>query len=490
MNPLIERVRSCPAPRVALLGDFMLDRFVYGDVERISPEAPVPVLRSLRNEARPGAAGNVAACILAFGGHVTCVGVIGHDPAGEDLKTGLVSAGAETSSLLRLSGRPTTVKSRYVGLAQHRHAQQMFRVDDEAGAPLEENVFVTIQAAVRSEIHSCSVLVIEDYDKGVCTDRHTPEIIAEARNAGCTVIVDPARIREYRRYRGASLLTPNRYEAELASGVAIVDDASLERAARQVLLRAEAEAVLITLDREGAYLAPRESESRRVPHARPRSVYDITGAGDEVTAVLGVMLSADCPLAEAAAVANVAGGLEVQRFGVAPVSREEVLEELADIAGARTPRPRDADELAAELQRRRVDGARVVFTNGCFDLLHVGHIEHLRQASELGDVLVVAINSDASVRRLKGPPRPVMSAGQRAALLGALECVDYVTVFDAETPEALLEQIRPDVLVKGGNTEVVIGREIVEGYGGEVLTLEPINGVSTQEIINRIAEQH
>jgi len=481
---MLERFGS---PRVLLVGDFMLDRYVYGNAERVSPEAPVPVLKTVRTETRTGGAGNVAAAVLALEARVACVGVIGQDAAGTDLSNLLASMGAETSSLVRLPNRPTTVKSRYVGLAQHRHAQQLLRVDDEDPTPLPESVQTTLWAAVRGELASSDVLALEDYDKGVLTDAAAATLLAEARKADVPVVVDPALIDDYRRYRGATVLTPNRFEASLASGIEIADDDSLERAARQILLATDAHAVIVTLDKQGAYVLEAGGEARQV-RTIPRSVYDVTGAGDEVLAALAVALAEGVPLAQAAQLANVAGSLEVERFGVVPISRQDILDELRRIVGLRGGKVLPRERLGEEVRRRKARGETVVFTNGCFDLLHMGHVRYLQEAREMGSCLIVAINSDDSVRRLKGPARPVIGEAERGEMLAALECVDFVTVFDEDTPCELLELLRPDVLVKGGTTDVVVGREIVEGYGGRVATTGAMSGLSTTQIINRIVE--
>ncbi len=485
MHHLIEIVEHFTHPKVALIGDYMLDRYVRGDTERISPEAPVPVFRVLGRESRPGGAGSVAMNILALGGRVNCIGVVGQDAVGDELMGILSSSGAETAALTRLPGRPTTLKQRLVGLAQHRHRQQILRMDEESSDPLPKSVAATLRASLRSALTDCQAVAMEDYDKGIFTDLTTPQLIADARSAGVPVVVDPARIGDYRRYRGATLLTPNRYEAALASGVEITDSDSLERAARQIIQTTAAEALMITLDKEGVYLARADGESRIVP-TRPRAVYDVAGAGDAVLAMLAVALAGGCEAEDAAALANVAGGLEVERFGVVPVSKDEVLDELRRTLGLRGGKVINRKRLAREITRRRRNGETIVFTNGCFDLLHAGHVRYLRQARELGLCLIVAINSDDSVRRLKGPGRPVIGADERAEMLGALECVDYVTIFDEDTPEPLLEMLKPDILAKGGTTPVVVGAEIVEAYGGKVLTLDMVEGASTTEIINRI----
>jgi D-beta-D-heptose 7-phosphate kinase/D-beta-D-heptose 1-phosphate adenosyltransferase len=485
MDRLIERITNLGSPAVTLVGDFILDCYLYGDVERVSPEAPVPVLRSVKRTSSVGGAGNVAAAVTALGATVSCVGVLGKDSGGDELVRLLMGVGARTSSLLRMGDRPTAVKTRYVGLAQHRHPQQMLRVDDETTAPLGEAVHNTLRAALRNETVSADIMVLEDYNKGVLTDANAPQLIADARSAGKRVVVDPACITDYRRYRGASLIKPNRYEASLASGIQIVDDESLHRAAVRLRDVTGAEAVLISLDREGSYLLAGNA-GQLISHRRPRSVYDVTGAGDETLAVLAVAMASGSDLAEAAELANVAGGLEVERFGFSPVSRDEMVAELRLMIGLRGSKVLDRRALAKEISHRRAKGERVVFTNGCFDLLHMGHVTYLQQARELGHCLVVAINSDDSVRRLKGPARPIIGQAERASMLAALECVDYVTVFDEDTPIPLLQALRPDILVKGGTTDVVVGRELVESYGGRVQTLQAVDGLSTTEIINRI----
>ncbi len=489
MRHLIEIMEPLAVGKVALVGDYMLDRYVYGDAERVSPEAPVPVLRVRKTESRPGGAGSVAANILALGGQVHCIGVIGQDAAGEELLALPALAGAGTAGVLRLRGRATTVKQRLVGLAQHRHRQQMLRMDAEAAEPMPREALATLRASLRSVLPDCRAVALQDYDKGVFTEANTPQLIADARSAGVPVVADPARIGDYRRYRGADLITPNRFEAELASGVRITDEASLARCARVLAAAADADAVLITLDREGAYLARRDGQAARIP-TRPKTVYDVAGAGDAVLAMLAVALAGGADLADAAALANVAGGLEVERFGVVPIRREALLEELRRMLGLRSGKVVGRDRLAEEVARRRAGGETVVFTNGCFDLLHMGHVRYLQQARGLGSCLIVAVNSDESARRLKGPGRPVIGHDERAEMLAALEHVDYVTIFEEDTPEPLLELLRPDVLAKGGSTGAIVGQGLVEAYGGKVVKLDLFEGLSTTEIIRRILENH
>jgi D-beta-D-heptose 7-phosphate kinase/D-beta-D-heptose 1-phosphate adenosyltransferase len=490
MHRLMERLEQFGSPAVALVGDFMLDRYVYGDAERMSQEAPVPVLRvrSDRTEQRVGGAGNVAVALRGLGVSVSCLGAVGDDRPGAEVLAMLADAAAGTDGIVSAPDRPTSRKTRYVGLAQHRHPQHIIRVDEENGQPLSGNTLAALQTALETQLPDIDVVALEDYNKGVLTDDTTPQLIATARSAGKPVLVDPALLEDYSRYRGATLLTPNRYEASVASGVEITDDETLAAAGRRLLSVTEADAVLITLDREGMAIASADG-LERVWHAQPRSVYDITGAGDMVLAVLSLAVAEGAGLVEAAQLANVAGGLEVERFGVVPVSREEMLQEIGRQVGLRGSKTLSPGLLAGELERRRGRGETVVFTNGCFDLLHVGHVKFLQQARELGSCLVVAINSDASVSRIKGEGRPVLDVRQRQEILAAMECVDYVTVFDEDTPLSLVELLKPDVLVKGSVTKDVVGRELVERYGGEVVTTPPLEGVSTSEIISRISGQ-
>ncbi|MCJ7543169.1 MAG: bifunctional heptose 7-phosphate kinase/heptose 1-phosphate adenyltransferase [Phycisphaerae bacterium] len=490
MHELLERLERFGSPRVALVGDFMLDRYVYGQANRLSQEAPVPVLRALRSATTPGGAGNVASALLALGARAICIGLIGHDQAGDELKDLLTGAGAQISGLVRLAKFATVVKTRYVGLGQHRNPQQLLRVDQEDPATVSDTVRGTLRAALRGELRHSKTVVIQDYDKGALNETNTPQIIADARKAGAAVVVDPAGIRDYRRYVGATLLKPNRYEAEVATGISIVDEVSLERAARQLILAADLDAVAISLDKDGVYLCVKGSPGRHFPPPRALTVYDITGAGDVLVAMLALALGEGCDFAQAVTLGNLVGGMAVERFGPVPVQKEEVLEELRRLTGLRGRKLRTHKQLLDEITRRRRAGQTLVFTNGVFDLLHMGHLRYLRQARQLGSCLVVAINSDASARRLKGARRPVIGQDERAEMLGALECVDFVTIFDEDTPKPLLELLKPDVLVKGGSTDQIVGHEIVEKYGGRVRKLELVSGLSTTDIINRVLTSH
>lgn len=489
MQALVELLNALGDPQIALVGDYMLDRYVFGDVERISPEAPIPVLKVTERAERAGGAGNVVAAVLALGARAKCFGVAGKDAIGDRLNQLLVSSGAQVPGLIRLADYPTIVKTRYCGLAQHRNQQQILRVDEEDTREVAETIRTTLRTALRGDLRDCQMLAIQDHNKGLLGEANTPLLIADAADAGVPVIVDPARIANYGRYRGATILTPNRWEASLATGIEITDDESATAAAGSLMHITGATVIVITLDREGMFLATEDGSAQRML-TRPRSAYDGTGAGDEVLATLAVTLAAGWQPAQAVALANIAGGLEVERFGVVPIRREEIVSELRHMIGLRGGKVLPRQRLAEEVLRRRRRGDRVVFTNGCFDLLHMGHVRYLQQARELGSCLVVAINSDDSVRRLKGPQRPVIGEDERAEMLGSLECVDYVTVFEEDTPEPLLSALQPDVLVKGGTTDEIVGRQIVEDHGGRVEKLPAVEGLSTTGIIDRILSKN
>lgn len=485
-------------PRTLVLGDLILDRYTFGDAERVSQEAPVILLRADHREARLGGAANVCHMLRGLEAEVSCSGVIGADADGELVRKLLSDAGVDHACLLIDSNRPTTVKERFIGRAQGRHPHQMLRVDSEVRDPICARLEEQIIAQIRATIAEFDVVLVSDYDKGVCTPHVLRETIAAARRAGVPVLVDPIRSRDYSRYRGATSMTPNRLEAEMATGVKIATTEDAFRAADQLRRELDLELGIVTLDRDGMALVDTAGQGSIFP-TRPRAVYDITGAGDMALAMIGVSLAAGVPAADALRLGNIAAGLEVEKVGVAVIPRAEIrarlLEEQAAAERARLapraplPAPRSKilrlDDLARHAAGHRANGEKVVFTNGCFDLLHVGHVSYLAEARALGDVLIVGLNSDASVRRLKGPTRPVISEQDRAAMLAALAAVDYVIVFDEATPHRLLHHLRPDVLVKGGTYKPseVVGHEVVEAYGGKVCVAGLIEGVSTTAIL-------
>eukprot|EP00913_Durusdinium_trenchii_P008975 g8441.t1 len=485
---LIDIVQQLGHPRILVLGDLILDRYVWGDAERISQEAPVILLREERQEIRPGGAANVANLLRGLDAEVTMAGVVGDDEDGRLLAAEMEAAGVDCSLLVPDASRPTTVKQRFIGRAQHRHPHQMLRVDRESRAPLNREIAEQLTAAIIARIDEFDAVLISDYAKGVCTPEVLSQTIAAVRALGRPVIVDPAANGDYRHYIGATAITPNRLETHRATGRDIATTEDAFAAGARLCAQLELDYCFVTLDSDGIALTMRDGTTEMLS-TRKRQVYDITGAGDMVLAMIGVAAAAGVAPADLARLANVAGGLEVEQIGVVRVSRQEILGDL--LAGTRSAADKvcTLDELARHIDARRRLGQRVVMTNGCFDVMHVGHMTYLQQAAREGDCLVVAVNSDSSVRQLdKAPDRPVFPQEQRAAMLAALESVDYVVVFDESTPHAVIDRLHPELLVKGGTYTVdeIVGRELVESYGGQVKALGEVPGISTTEVIRRL----
>ena len=494
---LIDLAESLPACRVALVGDFMIDRYLYGNAERLSPEAPVPVLHFQREDLRLGGAGSVAANLATLGADVAAVGVVGDDAAGQTLRDKLAALGVDGGGLIASGQRPTTCKVRLVGLAQHRHPQQMIRLDYEDPAPVPAALEDELAGRAEAAMEGAEVVCIEDYNKGLLGGGLCRRVIDLANARKLPTFVDPAAVSDYARYRGATCLKLNRTETEKAGGLPCRSDADYDAAASKLLKTLELRAVVITLDKDGAYLATAEGEDgqpaqRRHLTTRPRAVYDVTGAGDMVLAALAVARAAGAGWVDAVALANVAGGLEVERFGAVPVTPGEIVQELLSELRETDGKERPLGRLLAELRRHREAGKRVVFTNGCFDLIHLGHVKYFQFAKAQGDILVVGVNTDAGIRRLKGEKRPVIAEGDRVGVLEELESIDYLVRFDEDTPLGLIESIRPDVLVKGADyaKEEVVGWEVVERDGGRVALAPLIDGRSTSAVIRRIVEAY
>lgn len=483
---LLKTVTNLGSPKVLVAGDFMLDVYIYGDALRISPEAPVPVLKVTDSESRCGGAGSVAADVTALGGAPLCVGVIGDDQNGKILKKKLAEIGADVSGLFEVTGRPTITKQRLIGLAQHRHRQQLFRMDHESTEPFSDKQYDNILQAYKNHLRQADIVCLQDYNKGLLSAGVCRQMIEWATTADKKVLVDPTMVSDYSKYAGATAITPNRKETSVAAGLEIktADDAA--KAAEELVRRLKLEAVVITLDKEGAYLKT-EDISEMIP-TRPRSVYDVTGAGDMVLATLAMTLAAGCDYRTAVQLANITGGIEVEKFGTATVTIEEIINEIVSQNRSRSGKVRSADSLVEELSWRRRQRETAVFTNGCFDVLHRGHIDFLRFCKQQGDIVVVGLNSDSSVRTIKGPERPINNQYDRAAVLAAMETVDYVTIFNEPDPLNLIEKVRPDILVKGQDwaQKGVVGREFVESYGGKVVLAPIVEGKSSTATIEKI----
>jgi D-beta-D-heptose 7-phosphate kinase/D-beta-D-heptose 1-phosphate adenosyltransferase len=462
---------------VWVVGDVMLDEYVTGVVDRISPEAPVAVVRAHATEHRLGGAANVALQITTLGARVSLGGVIGEDQAGETLLRLCSAAHIDTRAVLPLPGRHTTRKLRVLS-----HSQQLLRLDWEnveaCSAPVTARLVSRLAEGERPD-----AIILSDYAKGLLTPE-TIAAVAQLRGNG-PVVVDPKH-RDFTRYRGASTVTPNLRELEAAAGSTLdPDDATaIAAAARSLIERAGLESMVVTLGDRGMLVVTPRGPEVAVP-AVQREVYDVTGAGDTAIALLTLALAAQAPLTQAAQLANAAAGVAVGHVGAVAVSAAAIRDELA-------ARPDNKLLTRAELVARaaawRTAGKRIVLTNGCFDLLHAGHLSLLGHAAKLGDILVLAINSDASVRRLKGPERPLVPQAERAALLAALTFVDAVTIFEEDTPLAVLQAVRPHVLVKGGDYQPseVVGRELVEANGGRVVIVPLTPERSTTSLVERI----
>ena len=492
MPTLIEKLASWEPFTVLVVGDFMLDQSVYGAAERLSPDAPVPVLQASRFEDSAGGASNVGMCLRELKAEVLCLGVVGADPEAESLRQALAQVGCDAEGLLEDPNRPTTIKRSMIGLAQHRHPQKMFRVDIELRDALSDDLVQRLLDRAAAVLDRADVVCLEDYDKGVCSPDLCRRLIELCRSKGKPILVDPAAIADYSKYRGATVITPNRSEAELATGLDTPLEASeIHNAglATKLLNDLDLEAVVLTLDRHGALLEQRGLDPVVVP-TYVRSVYDVSGAGDMVLAALAGAVANGFDWLDAVRLANAAAGLEVEMFGARPIPLARIQREVLVRTQRLSGKIRALDALLVELAVHRTAGHRIVFTNGCFDVLHAGHVAYLADAKQLGDVLVVAINTDDQVRLQKGEGRPIFTEPDRAEVLSALECVDYVTVFAEPTPHEILGRVKPDVLVKGGDyaPSEVLGREIVEAYGGDVRVLAHRPGLSSSQIVQKLAE--
>jgi len=462
--------------RVFVVGDIMLDRFWQGPTSRISPEAPVPVVRVEEIIDKPGGAGNVALNISALGAAASLRAYTGDDEMAESLEDMLCGAGVECL-FEREVGRATTTKLRVIS----RH-QQLIRLDFEDTVPAKHSA--GLEQGVQERLQQCGALVLSDYAKGALDDPSA--IIAAGRAAGLPVLVDP-KGDDFARYRGATLLTPNLHEFEAVVGQCPTEKDLTERG-EALMSELELGALLVTRGEQGMTLLRPGMKEMHLP-ARAREVFDVTGAGDTVIAVLATAIAAGEDLPQAVALANIAASIVVGKLGTATVSAPELRRAVqADHGPERGVVT--LEQLQMAVADARSHGEKLVFTNGCFDIIHAGHVGYLDDARQLGDRLIVAVNSDASVRKLKGKGRPINREERRMAVLAGLESVDWVVCFSEDTPEHLLHALQPEVVVKGGDYDRkgVVGWEIVESYGGEVKVLDFLDNVSTTAIVNKIQE--
>lgn len=463
--------------RVLVVGDIMLDRYIWGQVERISPEAPVPVVQAGHMNERPGGAANVAMNIVGLGAQAMLFGFCGEDGDSAALESALRGSGVH-AEMTRVAGHPTTAKLRILS-----GKQQMLRLDTERVDGYPAAAFTELVGAVRSKLELADAVVLSDYAKGVLTPEVCQAVISAAREKGIPVLVDPKQ-RNLERYRGATTVCPNLGELSLATGIATNEFDALLRAGQELAKQLGLDYLTATLSDKGiAVLRP---EGQFLAPAQARQVFDVSGAGDTVIATLALALAGELEIETAVQLANVAAGIVVGKVGTVPVTRDELLTGLSGEIGLKAQeKVLGLDHLQVRAAAWRSAGEKIVFTNGCFDLLHIGHITLLEDARREGDRLVVGINSDASVRALKGPTRPIVGERERGRILAALAAVDAVIVFDEPTPLELIVALRPDVIVKGGDysESTVVGAEEVRSWGGRVKIVPIVEGFSTTKLI-------
>ncbi|SFK29726.1 D-glycero-beta-D-manno-heptose-7-phosphate kinase [Falsiroseomonas stagni] len=479
VGDLTEAVRLLKRASVLVVGDAMLDRYVYGQVQRVSPEAPVAVLAVERELAMPGGAGNVVRNLTALGAAVAFVSVVGDDQAGSDL-TGLIGGQPNVEPwLLVQGGRATTTKTRFIAAGQ-----QLLRADHEMAGPINARLADRMVRIAADAVAATTVMVLSDYQKGVLAGDVAQRLIAAARAAGRRVVVDPKGV-DYARYAGADMVTPNRAELALATGMAVDTEEAIVAAAQHLRDTYRFGAVLVTRSEDGMTLVDAQG-IRHFPAEAPE-VHDVSGAGDTVVAVVAAGLAAGLTAPVAARLANIAAGIVVGKVGTAVARESDLAEALTPERGALRKVVSRATAME-QVERWRRRGYRIGFTNGCFDLLHPGHVHLLEQARSWCDRLVVGLNADSSVKRLKGETRPIQGEAARAAVLASVSSVDLVSVFEEDTPVDLIKLLRPDVLVKGADYTVdkVVGGDLVTEWGGQVRLAQLLPGQSTTATVARI----
>jgi D-beta-D-heptose 7-phosphate kinase / D-beta-D-heptose 1-phosphate adenosyltransferase len=467
--------------RLLVVGDLMLDEYVWGQVERISPEAPVPVVSVLNEEFTLGGAANVARNLSLLGARVAVAGVVGTGPQGSRLRSELAKLEVDVGAVVEEAGRPTTRKTRII--AEH---QQVLRIDRETTREINKASEQALMSRALERVPDVDVVLISDYGKGVISRALIDSLSAKARLTGKVTIADPKGL-DFSKYAGLTLITPNKKEAALAAGIEVRDEPGLLAAGHRLLETVAIDKLIITCGKDGMVFFERGAAPLKIA-TRARQVYDVSGAGDMVVAMLGLGLAAGLSYPDAITMANAAAGVVVGKVGTAGASRTELAEALQPSADPSVIKHRSLAELAEIARELRRMGRRIVLTNGCFDLLHVGHIRLFTVSKTMGDVLIVAVDDDASVRKLKGAGRPLIHAAERVRILSAMDSVDYVVVFPTQELDRVIEAVRPDVLTKGSNyeTDEVLGREVVERCGGRVALIPVTESISASRIIDTI----
>ncbi len=478
MNIDISKFTDC---KILVAGDLMIDEYLWGDVDRISPEAPVQIVTVSNEDFTLGGSGNVVNNLADLGANVYAAGVIGTGINAELILEILKKLGVDTTGVMQTSERPTIKKTRIIAANQH-----VLRIDRETRQPIPAQLTKALFERAEKLIPSVDIILISDYGKGVVTHSLVDGFVNLARKHNKLILADPKGL-DFSKYAGVSIITPNKKEAGLAAGIEITDDSTLEKAGRILQEKAGIDNILITCGKNGMALFEKNKKMYHVS-AKARQVYDVSGAGDTVLAVLGLAMASGATFKQGIALANSAAGIVVGKIGTATVSPLELTQAVEYSPDERILKHRSAAELIGITEHLKKKGKKIVFTNGCFDLLHVGHIMFFTAAKSLGDILIVALDDDDSVKKLKGSERPVISVEERVKIISALDVVDYVVIFSTDKLNELLKTIKPDVLTKGSNysTDEVIGHEIVEKLGGQVIVIPVSNDITTSRIINSI----
>jgi D-beta-D-heptose 7-phosphate kinase/D-beta-D-heptose 1-phosphate adenosyltransferase len=481
--PISSIIKHFEEVNVLVIGDIMLDRYVWGRVKRISPEAPVPVLKVSDENLSLGGAANVAVNLKSLGAKVELYGVVGRDLEGEKLIDLLKQVEIKSEGIIFDPKRPTTTKTRLIA-----ENQQIARVDREDTFPvsndLEDELLNLLTKS--TETQTPHGIIISDYAKGTINENLSAEIIKLAKQKGIFVAVDP-KGGDFTKYKGASVITPNEREAEEICGFSIKDGKTLKKAFEILIEETDVDGLLITRGKQGISFYVKGGNVKTIP-SEAREVFDVTGAGDTVISAFTLAFLSSNSWEDSVKIANLAAGIVVSRIGTATVTRGDLLSHFENNKYSLNDKILTEEVLSVIIPRLKANGKKIVFTNGCFDLFHIGHLKLLREAKKLGDMLIVGINTDDSVKRLKGEGRPLISENDRADLIAALDFVDYVVLFQEDNPSELIKAIKPDVLVKGSDykPENIIGREFVESYGGRIYTIPIVEGISTTYLLNKI----
>ncbi len=468
--------------RVLVVGDVMIDRYIVGDVERISPEAPVPVLRQARSYARPGGAANVAMNLAGLGLQTTLAGFVGDDASATELRTLMQTSGVDTSYLVTAS-LPTIAKTRVVS-----RTQQLMRIDVESRELPSTEDRAALQAQAVAAISNAHAVILSDYAKGALSAALCQAVIEAACAKGVPVLADP-KTRDLRKYAGSTTICPNLHELSTATGIESHATEALLQAGRSLLADLDIDFLTVTMSEKGIHILRGDGMDEYRSPARAREVFDVSGAGDTVIATLAASLAGGLRIESAVELANVAAGIVVGKLGTVPIAVHEIIAELTVSTGvASAEKVLDHDRAVSRVEEWRASGETIVFTNGCFDLLHIGHITLLEDCRRFGSKLVVGMNTDRSVSDLKGPTRPIVGENERTRVMAALAAVDLVVLFDTQTPLELIRAMKPNVLVKGGDytVETVVGHEDVIAYGGRVEIVPTVEGFSTSNIVKKM----